>query len=167
MDGNNVTNQTVTIEPKRKSNVGLIIGIGCGVLLILGIIIAIIVVIAIVAFGSAGKKMTCTYKKTVSGCDVVATAKLKFNGSKRVDSVNLDGYVDCSGATYKDYMLESLESTLKSESNINNVRRDGDKIYYDYIDSAGLNLKDIKNSKVGVSYDEAKRTLESHGYVCE
>ena len=175
MEENNVNNQPVQpveqaapqapAEQPKKSNVGLIIGIGCGVLLLLGIIITIIVV-AVVVFASSGKKLKCTYKKTQSGCTTSINADIKFKGG-RANSVTMDGYVDCSGSAYESTMLDAMESSLKKQTNVTNIKRSGSKITFDYKDQAGINLSDPKNSKVGVSYDDAKKQIEKAGYTCE
>ena len=167
MEENNA-NQTQTVaqptQPK-KSNVGLIIGIGCGVLALIGIII-IIIVVAIVILANSGKKLKCTYKKTMSGCTTYINADVKFKGG-RANSVSMDGYVDCTGASYESTMLDAYEKSLKNQTNITNIKRSGSKITFDYKDHAGINISDPKNSKVGVSYDDAKKQIEKAGYTCE
>lgn len=168
---NNVPQQPVTPPPiqpaqKKKSNVGLIIGIGCGALVIIGIIIAIIVAVSVLIFASSGKKMKCTYSKSTYGCVMNVDADIRFKGN-RADKVNMTGYVDCSASSYKDTMLNTFESTLKSQSDVINVKRNGDKVTFDYKDQAGINLSDPANSKVGVTYEDAKKKMEASGYKCE
>lgn len=167
---NSVPQQTVTPPPvqpaeKKKGNVGLIIGIGCGALLVIGIVIAIIVTLIIVVFASSGKTMKCTYSISTYGCTTNVEANLKFKGDK-VDKVNMEGYVDCSASSYKETMLNTFETTLGNQTDIQNIKRSGDRITFDYKDAAGLNLK-TGEKKEGISYDQAKKQLQTAGYKCE
>lgn len=180
MEENNVNNQTVqpaapaettapqataTASAPKKSNVGLIIGIGCGALLLLGIIIVIIIAVVVI-FASSGKKLKCTYTTSTSGCTTNIQADITFK-SNRANAVTMNGYVDCSGSAYESTMLDAVESSLKKQTNVTNIKRSGSKITFDYKDQAGINLKDPANSKVGITYDEAKKQVEKAGYKCE
>ena len=171
MEENNVVQTqeaATTTEPAKKNNTGLIVALGCvGAVLLVGIIIVIIVIIVLVI--NSSKKLTCTNTQTSYGCTLTSTLDVKFNASGRAQKAFMKGKLDCSNSSIMtDTYLDTVAKTYESKGDYTNVKKEGKVITFDYAkDNINeLDVKDLSNSKIGATYDEAKKNLEKAGFNC-
>ena len=185
MENNNEVNNTVQpttvdmsqIQPQptaapqapaaeKKSNVGLIVAIGCGGLFVLGIIIAIIIIL-IVALG--GNKLTCTkdYEDEDTKCKESTSYIWKFNKENHIVSATMSGTYDCTNYSDGEAYVKELESDLKKytgykEGMTIDTKVHGKKLKYTI--SAKNTEEETKNSR---TKDQLKSDYEKSGYKCK
>ena len=150
-------------QPQKKSNNKLFI-IG-GICLA---IVAVIVVIIALTGGAGGKKLVCTMEEELSGLDFKATITASFKGNN-VSKMNIDMSYDLGDlSSYKDMLMESLESEFEEykENGIKiNISDKGDSVNIN-MEATEKNFKELGYA-TSESYEDAKKELEDSGFVCK